>query len=294
MKIKTVLLIALAISFALPAFAAEKLKPFILAESAETSLTAAYQKLEKNVKAAGFTVVGTFAPYKGVKTLVATHDDLKSLAAKSKHGGFGAMVRASVTLVGAKVQTSYTNLNYTHAIYRMEGDMAPLAAKLEAALGKVKEFGPEEGLTAEEARGYHYKFGMPYFDDELELAEYPSHQAAVDAVEAGLAKNAGGVSKVYRIDLEGKEEAIFGVGMTVDVSSDKYIMSEIDFKENRSTPHLPYELVVVGNKVIALPAEFRIALSFPDLAMMGANSFMNIMDAPGDIKDALKAVAAGK
>ena len=294
MNIKTALLFASAIFLASPAMAADELKPFILAESTETSMTAAFQKLETKVTSAGFTVVGTFTPYKGVKTLIATSSELQALATKSKHGGFGAMVRASVTSVGAKVQTSYTNLNYTHAIYRMEGDMSGIAAKLEAALGKVKEFGPEEGLTAEDAREYHYKFGMPYFDDEVELAEYPSHQAALDAVEAGLAKKAGGVSKVYRIDLGGKEESVFGVGMTVDISSDKYIMNEIDFKETRSTPHLPYELMVVGNKVIALPAEFRIALSFPDLAMMGANSFMNIMDSPGDIKTALKAVAAGK
>ena len=270
------------------------MKPFILADSSEVSLGAAYKKLESNIKKAGFQVVGSYAPYKGVKILVATSKDLKALAAQSENGGFGSMVRASVTLMGKNVQTAYTNLRYNHAVYQMEGDMAPIADALEAALGKKEEFGPSEGLTAKELNGYHYKITMPYFDDVDELAEFESYDAAVAAVEAGLAAKAGGTSKVYRIDLEGKEESVFGVAMTVKISSDEFIMKEIDFKDLRSTPHLPFELLVVGNKVIALSAKFRIALSFPDLSMMGANSFMNIMDSPGDIKDALTAIVESK
>ncbi|MDX2470659.1 MAG: hypothetical protein QNL04_08805, partial [SAR324 cluster bacterium] len=271
-----------------------EMMPFILADSSETSLTSAYQKLESGIKKAGFNIVGSFEPYTGGKILVATNKDLKTLAAMSENGGFGAMVRASVTLVGKNVQTSYTNLRYNHAVYQMKGDMGPIADALEAALGKAQEFGPGSGLTAKQLAGYHYKFSMPYFDDVDELAEFESHEAALAAVEAGLASNAGGTSKVYRIDLDGKQESVFGVAMTVKLSSDETIMKEIDFKELRSTPHLPYELLVVGNKVIALSAKFRIALSFPDLSMMGANSFMNIMDSPDDIKSALAAAAMGK
>ena len=69
---------------------------------------------------------------------------------------------------------------------------------------------------------------------------------------------------------------------------DKFIMSEIDFKELRSTAHLPYEVLVSGNKVFAQYARFRIAINFPDLSMMGAHSFMNIMKTPDAIRDALK------
>jgi len=46
-------------------------------------------------------------------------------------------------------------------------------------------------------------------------------------------------------------------------------MSEIDFKDLRSTAHLPYDILVFGNKVCALYARFRIAVSFPDLSMRG-------------------------
>jgi hypothetical protein len=75
---------------------------------------------------------------------------------------------------------------------------------------------------------------------------------------------------------------------------DKYIMSEIDFKDVKSAAHLPYEILVSGNKAYALYARFRIAASFPDLSMMGSNSFMRIMDSPEAIRKALTLAAGGK
>jgi hypothetical protein len=162
-------------------------------------------------------------------------------------------------------------------------------AKLEAALGKQKEFGSEKGLSDKELRHYHYTFGMEYFDSlgKHELAEFKSYQDAVTAVEAGLAAGKAGVTKVYRIDIPGKEEAVFGVAITKGKGADKYIMDYIDFGDIKSTAHLPYEILVSGNKVYHLYARFRIAIDFPDLSMMGSNSFMSIMSAPGAIKDAL-------
>jgi hypothetical protein len=45
--------------------------------------------------------------------------------------------------------------------------------------------------------------------------------------------------------------------------------------------------------VYTLPAEFRIAISFPDLSMMGSNSFASIMCAPNAIKTALTKASGG-
>jgi hypothetical protein len=78
------------------------------------------------------------------------------------------------------------------------------------------------------------------------------------------------------------------------VTSGALSMKEIDFKPIRSTPHLPYEVLVSGGEVRALHARFRIAVNFPDLPMMGANSFMKISCAPDAIEDALKRMAGTK
>ena len=107
-----------------------------------------------------------------------------------------------------------------------------------------------------------------------------------------------GVTKVYRIDIPGKKEVLFGVAMKgaekAKFMDDKYIMSEIDFKDVKSAAHLPYEILVVDRRVFALSARFRIAASFPDLSMMGENSFMRIMESPDAIKKALAYTAGDK
>jgi hypothetical protein len=43
-----------------------------------------------------------------------------------------------------------------------------------------------------------------------------------------------------------------------------------------------------------LHARFRIAVDFPDLSMMGANSFMNIMPTPDAIRNSLTQAAGAK
>lgn len=182
--------------------------------------------------------------------------------------------------------------------YRMQGDLAAVSSKLVASLGRKSEYGPEEGLTKEELRDYQYKWLMPYFHDRLILANYKDYQTALAAVEASLAKKAGGVEKVYRVDLPGKEETIIGVHLSGpednDCSGDRYIMKKIDFKKLKSSGHLPYEMVISKGNVRALYAEFRIAINFPDLSMVGSNSFASIMCAPDAIQTALIKAAGGK
>ena len=290
----------LALAAAGPAAAEQRHKPFIRGADAGADLAAAVAAVKQKLAGGGFTVVGEYTPYQGTTIVAATSEALKRAAAATEYGGFGAAVRVGVTRAKDGVQVAYTNPVYMAHAYRMQGDLADVRAALEKALGSQGEFGSGEGLTAKELRKYHYKFMMPYFDDRLELVDYPDFKSAVAAVEAALARGAGGASKVYRVDIPGKEQAVFGVHLSgrgkgvEECSGDEYIMSRIDFKPVKSTPHLPYELVVNGTEVVALPAEFRIAISFPDLSMMGSNSFASIMCAPGAIQDALVAAAGGE
>lgn len=269
------------------------LKPFVLASKAAGTVAGKTEQAKASLTAAGFTVVGNYSPYPDANILIVTNDALKKNAADSEHGGFGAIQRVAITKVKDEVQVSYTNPVYMANAYRMKGDLSGVAAGLAAALGKIEEFGSKQGMTAKQARKYHYMLGMEYFDDQDVLAEYASYEEAVQSVDAKLAANKKGVSKVYRVDIPGKQESVFGVALKGATESEKYmddrfIMSEIDFRELRSTAHLPYEVLVSGNKVYAMYARFRIAINFPDLSMMGKNSFMNIMKTPDAIRDVLK------
>lgn len=274
------------------------LKPFVLASKGPGEVAAKTEEVKAALAKHGFTIAGSYSPYPSAVVIAVTNDEMRTTAAKSEHGGFGAAQRVSVTKVGNDVQVAYTNPTYLANAYRMAGDLKDTAAKLQAALGRIEEFGAR-GMTAEKLRKYHYTFGMEYFDEPNEFVKYGSYEEAVKAVEAGLAAGKQGVTKVYRVDVAGKKETLFGVAMKGEGDAgkfmdDKYIMSEIDFKDVKSTAHLPYDILVSDNKVYALYARFRIAISFPDLSMMGANSFMNIMKSPEAIREALALTVGGK
>jgi len=277
--------------FSLVAMAqAEGLKPFVLGnEPQQADLEQAVATAKTALQGQGFEVVGSYAPYANAMVIVVTNEALKANAAMSSFGGYGAAMRVAVTKVKDKVQVSYANPPYWAAAYRMKENLEDVKAKLAAALGKQKEFGSADGMSEKSLRKYNYMMGMEKFDSmgKHELAEFKTFAEAVAAVEAGLAAGRAGVTKVYRVDVPGKEEAVFGVAITKGKGADKYIMDYIDFGDVKSTAHLPYEVLVSGNKVYHLFARFRIAISFPDLSMMGSNSFMSIMSAPGAIKDSL-------
>lgn len=270
----------------------EILKPFVLASKSTGTVAEKVQAAKTALLANGFTLVGDYSPYSDAEILIVTNDELKNNAAASEHGGFGAIQRVAISKVKDEVQVSYTNPVYMAAAYRMKGDLKDVATKLKTALGEVEEFGAK-GMTANQAREYHYMFGMEYFTDPSTLATYASHEAALNAVEKGLATNKLGATKVYRVDVPGNQESVFGVALKGANESQKYmddrfIMSEIDFHDIKSTAHLPYEVLVSGNKAYALYARFRIAMDFPDLSMMGKNSFMNIMGTPEAIRKTLQ------
>lgn len=287
------------LAVSLSAAAETRYKPFILAKDAvQSDMATVTRSVKQKLTSNGFEIAGEYSPYAGSTILVITNDTLRQHATQSEFGAFGAIVRVTLTKTDSGIQVAWTNPTYMSHAYRMKSDLATVTSKLASTLGRTSEYGPENGLTKEELRDYQYKWLMPYFYDRLELASYKTYQSALAAVEAGLAKKAGGVSKVYRIDLPDKEETIIGVHMSGpkdnDCSGDKYIMGKIDFKKIKSTGHLPYEVVISKGNIYALYAEFRIAINFPDLSMVGSNSFASIMCAPEAILTALTKAAGGK
>jgi len=279
------------------AIAATNEKPFILASNQAGDLVAVTADATAKLKGAGFEIAGTYSPYPTVNLIIITNEALKQAAAKSEKGGFGAAQRVSITRHNGKIQVAYTNPRYMAGVYRMKADLGFVADALARALGNIRQYGMNNGMNDKDLRHYHYMIGMEYFDDLHQLSRFKTHREAVASVEKGLAAGTMGITKVYRIDIPGKDEVLFGVAMNGakgagKMQDDSYLMSEIDFKDIRSSAHLPYEMLVSDHRVQALSARFRIAIDFPDLSMMGANSFMNIMESPDAIKHALT-MAAG-
>lgn len=293
-------LLALALALSQAAAAAEKLKPFVLAYRGPGTLEAKVAEAKEKLSGAGFRIVGEYAPYENAHVVVFTSDRLLRAVARQKWGGFAAPQRVGVVKVGEEVQVHYVNPVYMAHAYRFKGDdLAWLRSELEAALGALQDFGAK-GLAPRKLRKYHYTFGMEYFDDPYELGSFGSYREAVARVERGLAEGKAGVTKVYRIDIPGKQETVFGVARRAPSPrmkhmDDKFIMHDtVEVRPKlKTTAYLPYEILVTGKDVIALHMRFRMAVFHPDFRMMGKYSFMTLMPSPDAIRKAFLITVSG-
>ena len=298
----TFVLLGILLLLAGGAQAAERYRPFVLASKGPGDFSTKVQETKAALAKHGFEILGEYSPYSkafvdNTEVIVVTNDELKKVALQTKYGGFAAPWRVAVTQVGNEIQVSYANPVYYANAYRLDSDLTGVSEALKAALGAEETFGSSKGLTARKLRKYHYTFGMEYFDDVYKLAEYGSHKEAMAALEKNLGAGVAGVTKVYRLDLS-KDVSVFGVARKAPTEADidmdeKHIMEVVDFGELKGTAYLPYEILVDGNQIVALHMRFRMAISYPDLKMMGAHSFMGIMQSPAAIQKAFTAVAGG-
>lgn len=273
-----------------------RIQPYVLAYTAAGDVAAEVAKVKAKLVAAGFEIVGDYLPYAGADVICITSPELKAAAAKDRYGAFAVAERVAVTQAGGALQVSYLNPAYVAGAYQLGGDLAEVSAKLKSALGAEKMYGTEKGRTVEELRGYHYLVGMEYLGDVYKLGSYKSHDEAVRTVEENLKKSVGGAAQVYRIDIPGKAQTVFGISranVTDEAANERHIMAEVvDRKfDLKTTAYLPYELLVDGNSAVALHMRFRMAAWHPDLTM---GTFGQLVSSPGAIEALLAKVAGGE
>jgi hypothetical protein len=272
-------------------------QPFVLASINDAPLAAQAAATRDALRAAGFAVAGEYAPLDNAIVMVVTSEALQAVAAASERGGYAAGQRVSVTERDGKTEVAFVNPLYIQHAYRLAGDMQPVYDRLTAALGEVDTFGTEGGMSAKKLAKYNYKPLMEKFDDPYELGRFDSHEAAVAAVEEGLARDGDALTQVYRIDVPDTDEVVIGIGMKAvnedDIDIDEaHQLSIVDFEGYSKVAYFPYEVLVRGGEVEALHMRFRMAVHFPDLSMMGAHGFTKLMSSPGATEDALENLVA--
>jgi hypothetical protein len=295
MSIKLSLALLVSMLLAGPVAAESTYQPFVLASINESGLDEQTEATVSALEQAGFTVAGQYSPIEDSNVIVATSPNLQAVAALSDRGGYGAGQRVSVSLRDDKTEVVFINPLYIQHAYRMEGDLLSVYDQLTQALGHMEEFGAEKKMTAKKLAKYHYMITMQRFDDPSELGSFESHEAAIAAVENGLAVEGDPLTLVYRIDIPGKDQTVFGVGMKATSDADEEVeidaahqMAIVDYEGYSKVAYFPYEVLVNGNDVEALHMRFRMAVHFPDLSMMGEHGFTKLMAAPGATEDALE------
>ncbi len=294
---KNLIIIILAVIFSVN-LKAENLKPYVLGATSTKTLAEVKILVESNLKIAGLKIIGEYAPAKDANRwlIVFSSNDLIS-AVKTKGGltGFAASLRVAITIENSVANISYTNPFYWGNAYfgddftKVESFYKKINNQLIAAMKNSGQyqgtyFGSENGVELDDLREYQYMFGMPEFDDVVELAEFDSYQAAKAKVESNLRSGIAGLKLVYSIEIPGTELKLYGIALT-GITGESAFMPIIDLNSPKHTAFLPYEILIKGDEVIMLHGRYRIALAFPDLTM---TTFSKIMSTPGEIEDSMK------
>ena len=279
---------------------AEKLKPYILGVTSEKEIDTLKDELKETLKSSGFNVLGEYVPANDNNRFLIVVTSNELIDAVEKVGdltGFAAALRIALTKEDGKINISYTNPQYWGNAYfrddfeKVNSNFTKLASNLEKVMKEAgtfigQPFGAEEGLDTDDIQDYQYMFGMPDFDDTVELEDFDSYEAAIKKIDESFLKGVLNVKKVYEIEIPGKELKLYGVALKGENGENSFL-PKIDGKSPKATAFLPYEFLVKGKEVHMLHGRFRIALSFPDLSM---GTFMKISSTPGDIEDLLESV----
>lgn len=269
------------------------LAPYVhAAKLAEAELLTQLALIEKKLTAEGFTVIGRHAPkgLPGRASLVVT--DRAVLESVRTIGGSAIIASGIRVGVQSDGTVSYMNPDYWYRAYlRGQFKTAQQAVKsvqlrLAKALGEGRTFGGD--VPEGELANYRYMLGMERFDSgNAELGSHASFEEALKAVQEGLAKGVGNTSRVYELTMPEQKTAVFGVAMNDPAVGEAWWVNKIG---SGHMAGLPYEMFIVGNKVYAPYARYRIALAWPALGM---GQFMGIINAPESIRATLTGLAGG-
>jgi hypothetical protein len=275
--------------------AAWAIAPYIVGERvAAGEWQAVASDVEKKLSAAGFQLLGRYAPQDLPTHGVVLATDAGMLRSIRELGGatiVAAPIRVGFTTDGA---VSYANPDYWYRAFlrtrfpKAEAAARSVQSRLAQALGAGPGFGGDE--TAANLPRYRYIFGMERFDDKKNLlATHASFEEALKTVRDNLARGVAGTAKVYEVVLPERKLAVIGVAMNSPVNGDAAVLRKIG-AEDRIAGY-PYEIFLLDREVHAFYARYRLALAFPDLGM---GTFMRIVYAPEEIHATLKAVAGGR
>lgn len=288
---------AVALFAASQAVAADNYRPFVLAYTeAGTDVAAEAARVRERLEGADFRFLGEYPVSDDRHVVVVTHDDLLSVAGSEERGGYIAPIRVAVTAVDGELQVSYNNLEYFRHAYRLDAPVSSVSDRLASTLGAERDFGSEDGMSERDLNRYRYTFGMERFDAPYELASHGNRRGALSELDSNLGNRVAGVSEVYRVDIPGQDVTVIGVAVresdgAAQDSADLHQLGIVDVGEFRHTATVPIEILVRGGEVEALHMRFRKALHFPDLRMLGDNSFMRLRSSPGALEETLKEVA---
>lgn len=265
-------------------------KPYVLAGIEKGEMTEAVTKVENMLTENGFEVLGKYSPLqdKNMVVLVVTHEILQKTAGKflDKYDGLVALAavsRFALCKVDENIEVSYRNPLYWGNAYfqkdfpAVEKDYNVLNLRIVEmckGLSEIKNspYGSEKGETVKKLRKFRFGIFMPYFDDVVTLAKNIDRNAVMKTAEENLAKKMDGNEKVYSLDFPGKNLTLYGIAL-FDEFGEKFFYPILSKKKPNLIPLLPWDILVMKDKVVVLNGKYFMSLAFPDV---GFGTFLKV------------------
>ncbi len=267
---------------------AQKISPYYGLGNYGYEIEGSAEKLINEIQSAGYEILGSYAPGQqpDLYVVVFTDSQTRQLCMSTTiQGLIAAPYRMALEKTASGVILSCVNPEYQWRAYLTEayGNNAAKFLGLKnrymnflETLGHPVPFGGED--DASDLEDYHYMFGMPYYEDQVEIKAFDSFQSAVSTIQNNITGTQG-IEPVYSLVDNSNQIAVFGVGLVDQEIGEKHFLSVIG---QTHAAALPYELIVEGNKVKMLHGRFRFALYWPELTMA---TFTKIMSTPGDVEE---------
>jgi len=260
-------IIALVLFFATLSFATDKMVPTYLVGEYE-NVPSVLGKLKNN----GFKIISMYQIPEGGMNILFSDDALIN-EAKKKNRGFIAVLRAYV-------DDKYKELRITNPVYfgkafmQKEYDDGVFTKEKKKIMGAFKNLkGSKDALKSGDLAGYHFMFGMPYYEDSITVAKGDANTLL------NKVKNYnGGSSYIFDIKLSDNS---YIVGFNLDKKVSEF-PKKIGMK---NALVLPYLVLLEDGKAKILSAKYYLAISYPKLSL---GQFMKISSTPGEIEDNIK------
>jgi hypothetical protein len=276
----------------------EFLQPYILAGETGKSLNETISMIKKSFFMKDqIDIIGEYNPKLENKShiLILSNSNIdKAIELGNEFTAISSVFRLAVFKKGERTYISYQNPKYWGNLYfqnnynSVKDYLNEFEKQLINSLPKMRrvfnqQYGSHQSFTEKNLQNYHYMFGMEYFDDNILLGEFKSFIEAISIIDNNL-EDSKNCNKVFEKELPNKEIKLYGIELS-GKKGENHFMPIIDKSKYSHISCLPYEIIVIKNKVYMLHGRFRIAASFPDLTMV---TFGKIMSTPSDIENQLK------
>ena len=293
-----IVLLTCLISLSLIAQEEIELSPYFKVAELNGSMEDAVLQVSDAIITGGFEVIGQYHPAEkpGMFVICFTNDELKELSLQfNDRGALASVLKAAMVSENGKLTLSILNPEYMFLAYwgeQLNGQEKQLKTMSDQVKNMFTQFGKPEPyggmVEAEDLPNYHYMMMMPYFDDPVELNEFSSFEEGLNTIRKNLDAKTGHTVKVFEQLFEGKEIAVFGVGLWDKEEGEAAFLPTVG---EGHIANLPYEIILQGKEATMLHGKYRIAIYWPELTM---GTFMKISGTPGDIEDIMEAVCGAE